>query len=199
LVSEAKFAIICPTANHVKRGKYGSFLFMQERRKIKGHAPEKVWEATKEWFPISCIDPVIEYGNQGVIMVFRKLEPYKDMWAFPGLRLLRNETDEEAIKRILKDQLGLEVDPTEREELGSFNAEFGTRQDVSRAFILRVSDDQEIKPNPKHYSEVAIVLPGGPFPMPMGEMYQHFLALYRGRKIARSGAPLTSDRELNSQ
>jgi ADP-ribose pyrophosphatase YjhB (NUDIX family) len=172
---------------------------MAERREIKGHAPLEVWKATKEWFPISCIDPVIEYGDQGVIMVLRKLEPYKDMWAFPGLRHLRNETNEEAIKRILKNQLGLEVDPSMAEELGSFNAPFESRHDVSRAFALRVSDDQEIRLNEEHYSEMLIVLPGGPFPMPMGEMYQHFLALYRGRKITRSGAPLTSDRELNSQ
>jgi ADP-ribose pyrophosphatase YjhB (NUDIX family) len=169
-----------------------------EREEIKGHAPEEVWQEIKEWVPISTIDLVIEYGR-GVIMVRRELEPYKDVWAFPGLRVLIGEKDEEAIKRIAKDELGLEVDPTEREELGSFNAQFGTRQDISRAFILRVSGDQEIKLNPKHYSEEIIVSPGGPFPRPMGEMYQHFLALYRGRKIARSKVSLASDRELNSQ
>jgi ADP-ribose pyrophosphatase YjhB (NUDIX family) len=155
---------------------------MNERREIKGHASEEVWQEIKEWVPISCIDSVIEYGDKGVIMVRRKLEPYKDMWALPGLRLLRGETDKEAIKRIVRDELGLEVDPSTAEELGSFNAEFGTRQDISRAFILRVSADQEIKPNSSHFSEVVIV-PPAESPQPMGEMYQYFLSLYRGKKI----------------
>jgi ADP-ribose pyrophosphatase YjhB (NUDIX family) len=172
---------------------------MAERSEIRGHAPEKIWQEIKEWVPISCIDLVIEYSDQGgLIMVLRKLEPYKDVWAFPGLRVLRGETDKEAIKRIAKDELGLEVDPSITEELGSFNVEFGTRQDISRAFVLRVSGDQEIKPNLDHFSEVAIVPPGEP-PWPMGEMYGHFLALYRGRKIARSKISPTSNSELDSQ
>lgn len=171
---------------------------MNERREIKGHAPEEVWEATKEWFPISTIDLVIQYGNQGVIIVRRKLAPYKDVWAFPGLRVLRGETDEEAIKRIARDELGLEVNPTTAEELGSFNVEFGTRQDISRAFILQVSADQELKPNSNHFSEI-VVIPPGESPQPMGEMYGHFLALYRGRKITRSNISLTSNSELDSQ
>lgn len=50
------------------------------------YAPQEVFEQILEWtVVIPTFDLVIEYGNQGVILVKRKIPPYQHQWAhFPA-------------------------------------------------------------------------------------------------------------------
>ncbi|WP_457742346.1 NUDIX domain-containing protein [Thermococcus sp.] len=54
------------------------------------------------------VDGVILYNN-GVVLIKRKHEPFKDFYALPGGFVEYGETLEEALKREMKEETGLEV------------------------------------------------------------------------------------------
>lgn len=58
--------------------------------------------------PRICVDFVIK-NKKGTLLTLRKIEPYKGMWHLPGGRIRKDETIEQAIKRISKDELGVEL------------------------------------------------------------------------------------------
>jgi ADP-ribose pyrophosphatase YjhB (NUDIX family) len=131
-----------------------------------------------EWAVIPTFDLVLSYGEQGVIVVRRKISPYKGVWALPGLRMFKPESIEQTITRIACDELGLAVDPTQRQFLGQYVGRFRTehaRQDLSTAYHLRVDPAQEITLNREHFTDFRIVRE---CPQPIGAMYKHFLETY---------------------
>ncbi|MEM4335842.1 MAG: NUDIX hydrolase [Candidatus Anstonellales archaeon] len=52
---------------------------------------------------------IIIIKDNSVLLVKRKNEPFKGMWAFPGGRLEENETIEECAKRECMEETGLRV------------------------------------------------------------------------------------------
>lgn len=54
------------------------------------------------------IDLVVK-KDKGIIFVKRRIDPYKGMWHFPGGTVLFDETIDQAISRIVKDELNLSV------------------------------------------------------------------------------------------
>ena len=57
--------------------------------------------------PRLCVDVLIE-NKTGVLLTFRNIEP-ADIWHIPGGTLFLNETIEQAVGRIAKNELGVEV------------------------------------------------------------------------------------------
>jgi ADP-ribose pyrophosphatase YjhB (NUDIX family) len=57
--------------------------------------------------PILCVDVVL-IRDKKVLLMFRKNEPAKDTWWFPGGRVFKNETLEETIIRKLKEEVNIE-------------------------------------------------------------------------------------------
>ncbi len=55
-----------------------------------------------------AVDGVIIYNN-GVVLIKRKNEPFKDFYALPGGFVEYGETVEEALKREMKEETGLDV------------------------------------------------------------------------------------------
>lgn len=64
--------------------------------------------------PRVCVDLLIKNSKGEVLLTERDIEPYKDHWHFPGGRIKFRETAEMTIKRILKGELGQEIDVTPR-------------------------------------------------------------------------------------
>ena len=56
--------------------------------------------------PLFCLEGVVECDNK-FILVRRKKSPAKNKWWFPGGRLFFNEDLVPAVKRILKEELGI--------------------------------------------------------------------------------------------
>lgn len=74
------------------------------------------------WRPAVTADNVVfcfDGNHLNVLLIKRGREPYKDCWAFPGGFLEENETLEEAARRELKEETGLE--PLYMEEIGAFS------------------------------------------------------------------------------
>jgi 8-oxo-dGTP diphosphatase len=53
---------------------------------------------------------LIEDGK--VLLIKRGKEPFKGEWAIPGGRIEENESAEQCLKREMKEETGLEVEPT---------------------------------------------------------------------------------------
>lgn len=72
--------------------------------------PEKEYKKIVESVPIVCVDVVLRYRKQ-YILVKRADEPLKGHWWIVGGRMHKGETTKEAAIRKVKEELGLTLDP----------------------------------------------------------------------------------------
>jgi 8-oxo-dGTP diphosphatase len=59
--------------------------------------------------PFACDMILIEDGK--VLLIRRGREPFKGQWAIPGGRIEENETVEQCLKREMKEETNLDVEP----------------------------------------------------------------------------------------
>lgn len=141
-------------------------------------APRELFEKMLEYMPIPTFDLIIKYGNQGVIVVKRKIAPYNNVWALPGLRMLKGETIDDTLIRIAKQEVGLDINPKNKKLLGQFVGKFTTensRQDISTCYVIKVDESSPILFNENHFSSYKITKT---MPRPIGAMYKYYLELY---------------------
>lgn len=148
---------------------------MPERSPELKYAPREVFETILEWAVIPTFDLVVSYGNEGVILVKRKIAPYQGVWALPGLRMYKPESIEDTLRRISKSELGLEIDPANRRFLGQYVGRFRTehgRQDLSTGYQVEVDSSEAIELNQEHFSDMQITTE---IPEGTGAMYRYYL------------------------
>ncbi len=73
---------------------------------ISKKIPEEIYEQILENIPICCVDVII-HDNKRVLLVQRDEEPAKDEWWVIGGRILKGERFEDAVKRKIKEEVGL--------------------------------------------------------------------------------------------
>src|SRR3990167_7025398 len=145
--------------------------------KIK-FAPQEIFETILEWAVMPTFDLVIKYGDEGIILVKRKIPPYKDQWALPGLRMYKGENIDETLKRIAKQEIGLKINHSKRIFLGQFVGKFKSehsRQDLSTGYLIKLSGQEKIKINQEHFYGFKIIkkIPSG-----LPAMYNFYLKQY---------------------
>jgi ADP-ribose pyrophosphatase YjhB (NUDIX family) len=64
--------------------------------------PERYWRFVVLTMPIACVDVIVERRSK-VLMGFRAIEPYRNVWALPGGRVLKHEHPEDTARRLLED------------------------------------------------------------------------------------------------
>ena len=90
--------------------------------------PERVWRQVKRYSPIACVDVLLENSNGEVLLGWRKISPYSNVWATPGGRVGRGESLRDAALRILR-EYGLTAGNLFL--VGVFPVKFPTRADVT--------------------------------------------------------------------
>jgi len=143
-------------------------------------APREVFDQILEWSVIPTFDLVIEYEGS-IIMVKRKLAPYKDQWALPGLRMLKGESIDNTLVRIAKNEFSLKVDPSSKVFLGQYVGRFKTehnRQDLSTGYYIKSPDGQFAWINQAHFSSRRSISSRSQIPSQTGAMYSYYLGLY---------------------
>lgn len=153
------------------------------------YAPRELFEQILEYMVIPTFDLVIEYGSQGVIIVRRKIAPYKGVWALPGLRMYKGEGIDDALVRIAREEVGLEIDVSRKRVLGQYVGKFRTehqRQDLSTGYLVQAADDQQIAINTRHFTSYRLTrsVPGN-----AGAMYRHYLSCYFELECQRKMIP----------
>lgn len=138
-------------------------------------APREIFETILEWSVIPTFDLLVAIKGQGVIVVKRKIPPYKEQWALPGLRMYKGETIDATLRRIAKAELGISINPKQKKLLAQYVGKFQTehkRQDISTAYIIELEKLPKIKLNTDHFYSYKIVQK----PLAnMGAMYKFYI------------------------
>lgn len=70
-----------------------------------------MWSFTRaEKRPFVAVDGVVIRKTGSIVLVKRKRSPYRDYWALPGGFVKYGETVEEAVRREVSEETGLDVD-----------------------------------------------------------------------------------------
>jgi ADP-ribose pyrophosphatase YjhB (NUDIX family) len=67
-----------------------------------GRLSQKLWRQVALSVPIPCVDVIVQRGSK-ILIGFRAIEPYRNVWALPGGRILKNEYPEDTVRRILRE------------------------------------------------------------------------------------------------
>jgi ADP-ribose pyrophosphatase YjhB (NUDIX family) len=86
-------------------------------------------------FPFSCVDLIVIKNNQ-FLLVRRTIPPYRNRLCLPGGIIRRNEKLISAIKRIGKNELGVEIKMIKA--VGFYEKIYKNRHDISHCFIVRI-------------------------------------------------------------
>ena len=138
-------------------------------------APRETFEDILTYMPIPTFDLILYFPDKSVVVVKRTIEPYKNVWALPGLRMFKTESINDTIQRIAKQEVGISVDPNKKQFVGQFVGKFKTeqnRQDISTCYALKLLDNQKIIINPEHFSRYKRT---SDTPKPIGAMYKYYL------------------------
>lgn len=147
-------------------------------------APKEVFDQILEWSVIPTFDLVIEYEG-AIVLVKRKLAPYKDQWALPGLRMLKGESIDDTLVRIAQNELSLKVDTSTKVFLGQYVGRFKTehnRQDLSTGYCLKAGNGQFAWINQSHFYGMRSISSKTQIPSHTGAMYRFYLDAYFGLK-----------------
>jgi ADP-ribose pyrophosphatase YjhB (NUDIX family) len=76
--------------------------FVSDRAKLRDNwIPEQLWLQVKRHIPIPCVDVILENSQAQILLGWRLIPPYREVWALPGGRIYKGENLEAATKRIL--------------------------------------------------------------------------------------------------
>jgi len=74
-------------------------------KRQQGRLSEEQWAQVVRSMPIPCVDVTVE-KKKTVLMGFRGIDPYRNVWALPGGRILKYKYPEDAVRRNL-DEIGV--------------------------------------------------------------------------------------------
>jgi ADP-ribose pyrophosphatase YjhB (NUDIX family) len=100
---------------------------MRRRSLCNEWMPERLWRQVKRSIPIACVDVLLENSKGEILLGWRKIPPYSNVWATPGGRLYRGESLRGAADRILS---GYGLRAGNLFLVGVFPIRFPTRADV---------------------------------------------------------------------
>ena len=104
------------------------------RRRERGWVPDRLWSQVKASVPIACVDVIIPDPHDAVLLGWRAIHPYVNVWALPGGRVRVGEDVATAARRILSAHNILANDFY---LVGVFPIRFPSRFDVSICVAAR--------------------------------------------------------------
>lgn len=72
--------------------------------------PENIFKDIVNFTPLISIDLIVKRPDNAILVGKRNNRPAKGMWFVPGGRVFKNETLEIAYSRIVRDELGIDVE-----------------------------------------------------------------------------------------
>jgi hypothetical protein len=103
-------------------------------KKPRGWMSTRLWNQIKKNMSIPCVDIILENRHREVLLGWRLIEPYRDVWALPGGRVLKRETLQSAAARILS---GYGLSANSFHLVGVFPINFPTRSDLAICLASR--------------------------------------------------------------
>ena len=137
-------------------------------------APKEIFDQILEWAVIPTFDLILT-SPSGVVLVKRKIAPYQNQWALPGLRMYKGENIDDTLKRIAQQEVGIEIDPVKKVFIGQYVGKFKTeheRQDISTCYTAPIEGNQDIILNTEHFTSYVITKE---IPKGIGAMYKFYI------------------------
>ena len=112
--------------------------------------PAEHYKKILEVLPVLCVDIIIRNQNEECLLIKRVNEPMKGQWWVIGGRVLKGESLEQAAKRKVREEVGLEVEKVEPvgyyEDVSGINPfESATPlHSVSIVFLTHIQNEQRI-------------------------------------------------------
>ena len=97
------------------------------------------YEEIKKLMPISCVDLLIIHEGK-LLLMLRNNEPGKDLWFTPGGRILKGESLEQAVNRVLEKETGLES--IQIKQVATMCHYWPTTQTVTTYYTIEVDTDK---------------------------------------------------------
>lgn len=83
---------------------------MTEGTRPAGWLPKAEYDAIYSRVPRLCVEVIVVDPSRGVVLALRDIPPNEGAWHIPGGTVLFGEPLTEAVKRVARDELGLEVE-----------------------------------------------------------------------------------------
>jgi colanic acid biosynthesis protein WcaH len=119
--------------------------------------PSGLYNQIVELLPIASAEALIVISNK-LLFLKRKNEPAKGQWWFPGGRIRKGESIEEALKREVREETGLEISIVRLIDV--YSRIFPERHDITIAYLCKCEEGNVVL-NEEH-SEYALfdTMPG---------------------------------------
>lgn len=112
--------------------------------------PSVLYDQIVKLMPIASVEALTVMNNE-LLLLKRKNQPAKGQWWFPGGRIHKGESFEEALHREVKEETNLEV--SSRKFINVYSRVFPKRHDITVAFLCKCKGDKVILN--KEHSEYA--------------------------------------------
>jgi len=109
-----------------------------------GKIPLTLYELITDLIPLASVEAIISKDNS-LLFLRRQNSPAKGQWWFPGGRIRKGETFEEALYREVKEETGLQV--IKSELVNVYSRIFDGRHDISIAYLCDCKGDKIILNN----------------------------------------------------
>ena len=114
------------------------------KKPVTDKIPLTLYELITDSIPIASVEAIISKGNS-LLFLRRQNSPAKGQWWFPGGRIRKGETLEEALYREVKEETGLEV--IESKLINVYSRIFDGRHDIAIAYLCKCKGDKIILNN----------------------------------------------------
>jgi len=146
----------------------------------------ELWSKVKLRLPIATLDIIFERDGN-VLYGYRRIPPYRNVWAFIGGRILFGEGLSDTIRRI-SSEYGMKVDKAYL--IGVFPITFKTRSDIA---IAVAAPDSYGEPHVDNYEFSSFVWLNIP-PKRLGSNYRRMLEKWR---VIRENKEILSVASIN--
>jgi len=109
-----------------------------------GKIPLTLYELITDSIPIASVEAIISKDNS-LLFLRRKNSPAKGQWWFPGGRIRKGETLEEALYREVKEETGLQV--IKSKLINVYSRIFDERHDITIAYLCKCKGNKIILNN----------------------------------------------------
>ena len=119
----------------------------ESKLKARKSIPQKLWKNILASIPIACVDVIVHRKvkrETRVLLGYRKIYPYGDIWALPGGRIIKKESLRDTANRQLR-EIGLR--PSGKYRLvGVYPVNLKHRSDITISLSTHLTSSQEPRP-----------------------------------------------------
>lgn len=108
--------------------------------------PDNVYDQITKQLPIASVEALIVI-DKALLFLRRKNYPAKEEWWFPGGRILKGENLEQALRREVREETGLEI--SSYKLINVYSRVFPERQDITVVYLCKCKEGK-VKLNGEH-------------------------------------------------